>query len=498
MSYDLTGENLVDDVNISAPAGYQVSLTSGSNFASSVNVTQTAGNISQTIYVKFSPTAETAYDGNISNESTDASSQNVAVSGNGVQLGTPTITSSLSNIDFGNVQIGSESIQTFEISAENLTNDMSISLNGQNYEMSLDGTTFGTTDLMLNEVNGFVYTSTIYVKFTPDVAQTYSGTITASSVDANSVDVTLNGEGVEPTLVVSPETISFGDVEIGATAELSYNLNGMYLTNDVIITPPTGFMVSTQSGAGFESSLTITPDEGSINLPIYVQFSPTTEMDYNGNISNESTGASTQNVGVTGSGVAQGTPLTTIDVTELNFGEVQAGTESILTYSISGSNLTDDINITLATGVSYSISDDNVNFSTSLTLPQTDGNVIETLIYVKFAPDAKIDYNDTITHSSTGAANRQVSLSGSTTADIFEYDEVEIIVYPNPTTNIITVESQDLDIDRILIFDVAGKIIYSKTNFDNNTIDLTDYANGLYFLKIYSDKGAFVEKVIKK
>jgi hypothetical protein len=82
-TYLLTGSNLTSNVTVSAPEGYEISTTSGSGFGSSKTVTPTGENVSQTIYVRFTPTAVQAYTGNIGIASTGAPTKNVALTGTG-------------------------------------------------------------------------------------------------------------------------------------------------------------------------------------------------------------------------------------------------------------------------------------------------------------------------------------------------------------------------------------------------------------------------------
>ncbi|NMB82684.1 MAG: T9SS type A sorting domain-containing protein [Ignavibacteria bacterium] len=86
-SYSVSGANLTADIVITPPAGFEISTTSGSGFVanpSSLTLTQSGGTVaSTTIYTRFVPTLVQAYSGNIVHTSTDATTQNVAVSGTG-------------------------------------------------------------------------------------------------------------------------------------------------------------------------------------------------------------------------------------------------------------------------------------------------------------------------------------------------------------------------------------------------------------------------------
>lgn len=72
----------------------------------------------------------------------------------------------------------------------------------------------------------------------------------------------------------------------------------------------------------------------------------------------------------------------------------------------------------------------------------------------------------------------------------------DIIIYPNPTSNIvnITLSSQIIS---IMLHDITGKELF--TCYDSNSIDLSSYPSGLYFLKIKTIKNKiFTKKLFKK
>ncbi len=101
-SYSVSGSDLTANITVSAPTGFEVSLSSGSGYGSSVTVTQSGGSANDTVYVRFKPTAITSYSGNISHTSTDATTKNVAVSGTGIAPANP---ASFSVLDSGTTSI---------------------------------------------------------------------------------------------------------------------------------------------------------------------------------------------------------------------------------------------------------------------------------------------------------------------------------------------------------------------------------------------------------
>ncbi len=68
-----------------------------------------------------------------------------------------------------------------------------------------------------------------------------------------------------------------------------------------------------------------------------------------------------------------------------------------------------------------------------------------------------------------------------------------IIVYPNPTTDIITIETR-LKIE-VEVYDIMGKLLINK---DSKRIDLSEYPNGVYNLILIYNNKRFNTKVIKQ
>lgn len=75
--------------------------------------------------------------------------------------------------------------------------------------------------------------------------------------------------------------------------------------------------------------------------------------------------------------------------------------------------------------------------------------------------------------------------------------ENSLSIYPNPTSDILTIESKDHAITDIAIFDILGKQLYTETNINSEytTINVASYAKGMYFVTI---NNKLTKKVIKE
>jgi hypothetical protein len=81
----------------------------------------------------------------------------------------------------------------------------------------------------------------------------------------------------------------------------------------------------------------------------------------------------------------------------------------------------------------------------------------------------------------------------------------QLRVYPNPAQNILNVSfsAEENQSFSIRLITVTGNVVYEQntTDFSGhyvNTIDLSDMANGVYFLSLSSEKGSVNKKVVVK
>jgi len=91
--------------------------------------------------------------------------------------------------------------------------------------------------------------------------------------------------------------------------------------------------------------------------------------------------------------------------------------------------------------------------------------------------------------------NCNVSCSSATT-EISE-NTVEINIYPNPTKNYFTIETQQPQL--ITVYSVLGKEILTNNINSSTVIDLSELPSGIYFLNATNDHGVVsTKKIIKQ
>lgn len=77
--------------------------------------------------------------------------------------------------------------------------------------------------------------------------------------------------------------------------------------------------------------------------------------------------------------------------------------------------------------------------------------------------------------------------------------ENDIKVYPNPSKDIIYIESKTNTVYSVNILDLKGAIHYSSKTIEKiSFIDIHELSNGVYFLKLENEKGSIIKKFIKQ
>ena len=72
-----------------------------------------------------------------------------------------------------------------------------------------------------------------------------------------------------------------------------------------------------------------------------------------------------------------------------------------------------------------------------------------------------------------------------------------ITVYPNPSNGVYNIRSEN-QTKQVEVFDAGGRLLLMKIGSDNSSkVDITNQEQGIYFLKITTDKGVKVMEVIK-
>lgn len=479
------GSNLTSSITLTAPANYEISTQTGVLFNPQTTITlpPTNGIVnSTTIYTRLtSNLSANTYNGNMSVSATGISPINVSVTGS---VSAPPVlintnVTSITSINY-NEGFGPSGIKSFTVSGSGLLNGITITA-PNNYEISiLGGTNFMATNAFtISQSGGSIATTTVYVRLKAGLsANSYIGNISLSTNGATKSIALTGSVYATPEITASVSALSGFRYAPGngPSTEQTFTVSGKGLTNVLIISAPTNYEISTETGLNFSgtSQLIFSQSGGLISsTPIYIRLKASlTAGTYTGNLTLMSSGATTKTISLTG---------LVADPIELNVSTdaisgfsytIGTGPSSEKLFTFSAKGLSSILIITASTN--YEISTDSgVNFSSNnqLIIPLSLGSVALTTVYVRLKSglNESNSYSGNIVLSSGVDITKNIALSGyvsglpEITLSTFSFENLNYVVGGGPSMlQSFTVSAKGLSSDLI---------IKAPANFELSTLD---------------------------
>lgn len=106
------------------------------------------------------------------------------------------------------------------------------------------------------------------------------------------------------------------------------------------------------------------------------------------------------------------------------------------------------------------------------------------------------DYSTLCYESNTNAMQDYVNCSLNTTLSITEFESPNLLIYPNPASNVLNIIHFAI-IDKVELVNVAGQILsVSKNNSTQIELNISDLISGIYVIKIYSKDNKYERRII--
>ena len=216
-----------------------------------------------------------------------------------------TVGSAISGLDYyeGN---GPSEEKTFNVEGTNLTEDILVTA-PLGFEVSFTEGGTSSETVSLTQAGGTVVSTVVYVRLKAGLGvNTYSGDVTLTSSGADNKTVALSGEvsAADPQFTVTAFLDNFSYLASAglSSEEQTFNVEGLFLTADLVITAPTDFEISLTTASGFESSINITPNSGTVaQTMIFIRLkSGLTAGNYTGDVTVSSTGVTDETIAVSG------------------------------------------------------------------------------------------------------------------------------------------------------------------------------------------------------
>lgn len=128
--------------------------------------------------------------------------------------------------------------------------------------------------------------------------------------------------------------------------------------------------------------------------------------------------------------------------------------------------------------------------------PPSDSNLV---YMVSIVPPAICTAYKAQDHNASRSNTASINAPEDPQSDLgLDNINTELIIYPNPTNGVTKISSQ-IEILSIEVYDISGKLILfeGQINGTNYQINLSQYENGLYTIKITTDESVVKHKLIK-
>jgi hypothetical protein len=412
-NYTVSGQNLTDNISINAPSGFEISISENSGFASSLNLNQTGGTVSNTVvYVRLTGSSQGTPTGILGHLSTGAITQEISLSGTVNANNTPTISITPTSLSgFTTIVSNASSSQSYSVSAVNLSSDLVITAPSE-LEISLSSSSGFTDILNISPTSGTILPTTIFVRLKGTVVGPISVNVTNASSGAATQALSVVGSVIpQPNLTLSPTTLTGFTTYVGSSSSnQGYTITGTDLLSDVTLNVSSAYEISTNPSNNFGPSVTLNPISGNLaETNIYVRLKGTEVGPVIGSVIHTSSNAETKTLQL--SGTVNAIPEITITGTPMNFSTTQGFPSGNQQISVSGQNLIGNISITSPTG--YEIRKGSDAYSNTVVLTHVGGVVSSTTIDIRLTGVTFGNFNGNISASSIDATTKNISVTGT-------------------------------------------------------------------------------------
>ena len=363
----------------------------------------------------------------------------------------------------------------------------------------------------------------------------------------------------EPLMNVSPTSMSFGSVNIGSTVPAkTASVVGALLTNDITVTAPANFEVST-NGTSYAATATMSPNGGTL----YVRYNPSGAGNHSGNVTLTS-GSTTKTIAVSGSAVdcsqPQALPFTenfdngmpacwsVLDVDGDGY-TWEPSTEPYSYYDgvdLSGTGYNDSYGFILSGSFSNALgtalTPDNWLITPALVIPSS-GATLSFYVAAQDASYANEHYGVYVSTTGTNPSNFTLLYEEDLDADggpratgtwkqkmvnlpyggqniylairhfncedmfLIDIDDFSVTpgvgvenhglstkIYPNPANTVLNINATS-NINRVEVYNMMGQMVgMYEANDVNTQINTSSFANGVYTVKISTENGTSTKK----
>lgn len=422
LTIGLHAENIINSVTISMLGAFEISIDSVTFSNEQLSIVG-SGTIDTVIYVVHKPLLTTDTVGQLIATSLGADADTAVYWG---RVLIPELTSSHTAIDFGTILITDTSaVVTLTLQFDNYIEGLNI-VYSEGFEPIQETVSVG--------INDTTYIYELNIVAAPADGSTQTGTITISSPGIEDLIIPLSVEILYPQVSISETEVVFEDALINKDTVLAYiTLTGENLISDMILKAPEGFGFYVNETT-FTDSLAISPIDHSFpEAMVLLGFFPTEERAYAGTISIEADSVATLAIPVSGNGTVP-VPELRASVMAIDFSNVIVGESLESMFTLSAIDMQSDLTITASADFEVSLTA-GTGFAGMVTVPQVNGEIATTNIYIRFTPSLETTYIERLAFTATnldegiGVMGTGITAGGpaiSTAPSFIEFGDVTV------------------------------------------------------------------------
>lgn len=203
-------------------------------------------------------------------------------------------------------------------------------------------------------------------------------------------------------------------------------------------------------------------------------------------------------VGVAGTLLFFNQPAITFTGAPTPFSTVVGTPSAAQSLSVSGMNLTANLDVTAPTDFEVSLTSGS-GYGSAVSIPAVNSVVAATTVYVHYNPATAGVHSGNATAATTGATTLNIALNGASgNAGLSELDNSTIRVFPNPANGSVTIQTGSSLLHQATIVDLAGKTLQQVADLTTNTctLSLTGIPAGAYLLVLHTNNGRQTQRLL--
>lgn len=445
-TFTASGLGLTEDITLTAPTNFEISLTTGTGFTNMLTLAQTSGNVATTtIYVRANAAAAGALTGNVTASSLGATTENVALTG----MANDYVYYLIDEIDNVDVDGVADSVGVL------------VELSGVVHCIDFDGNAGYSLTIIDESEEG------INVFKTTDFGS-YTNPLEGDSVLIHGTLTQYNGlleVVVDEITLLTQNAALFDPIIVTQLDELSESQH-VKIMNVTFVTPIATFPAGNNN---------IDVTDGSTTFTLRID----SDTDIPGSA------APTGSFNVTGIGgqFDSSSPYTAgYQLFPCGMGSFEA---ACITPD-NGVTMTNDSTATAdAASVTYQWYNCDIDMNVAGATNQTFTATVTGNYSVIVSDGACTD-----TSACVSLALSNVGLNTNTLASV-------ISLYPNPIENVVTISGITTDFYAVTVSDMNGKVVMTDSFVGKKTIETSSWLKGVYFVTIVNNDNQLKIKVIK-